>query len=294
MPEAARERGITYWLAWIVWPGPAIAVIFWALLSQGFEPRHPLQHSSFVTFLLAGIGIPLLCGVGMIFIVVVRHIRHQKAFRSFSASSLNFLPTAALAWLVAAGFSTDLQSGARGSSEETVLLRVQHQERTWWRMRYAASVGFAGPDGNYVIKPVFDEAYSFRDSRAVVQIGEKFGVIDPSGAWVVTPQYDAAGSYFREGVLNVRRAGSAGFIDLSGNEIVPMVFEATRLYSEGLAPAKAGGLWGYIDEIGEFAIEPQFTFAKGFSEGVAPVYIGGSWVCRTRLSLTRPTRCRLL
>jgi len=71
----------------------------------------------------------------------------------------------------------------------------------------------------------------------------------------------------------VKRGTLAGFIDINGNEIIPLQFAEVGEFREGLAAAQdaENGTWGYIDRTGTFIIPPQFRTASIFSEGMAGV-----------------------
>jgi len=76
----------------------------------------------------------------------------------------------------------------------------------------------------------------------------------------------------------VKRGNIAGFIDITGDVIIPLQFAEVGEFSEGLAAAKdvESGKWGYIDRTGTFVISPQFSTAGFFSEGLAGVRFEGS------------------
>ena len=71
------------------------------------------------------------------------------------------------------------------------------------------------------------------EMRYAAQSGDKWGLIDDTGAWKVKPTYS----------------------DM-------------RLYGAGLAAAldSASGTWGYIDQDGNWAIEPQFSDTRPFND----------------------------
>ena len=71
------------------------------------------------------------------------------------------------------------------------------------------------------------------EMRYAAQSGDKWGLIDDTGAWKVKPTYS----------------------DM-------------RLYGAGLAAAldSASGMWGYIDQDGNWAIEPQFSDTRPFND----------------------------
>jgi hypothetical protein len=55
-----------------------------------------------------------------------------------------------------------------------------------------------------------------------------------------------------------------GFINTSGNFVIPAQFDDANSFSEGLAAVKVGDKWGYIDKTGQLKIKPQFDNALYF------------------------------
>jgi len=110
----------------------------------------------------------------------------------------------------------------------------------------------------------------------------QWGLIDTSGNWVITPQFDNYYyiSYNRyqlfadSGLASVSKDGLYGAIDKSGNVVVPYRYEELRSYFEGRAAFKTGGLYGYIDETGAVVIPAQYQVAGGYANGYAAVYDG--------------------
>ena len=56
-------------------------------------------------------------------------------------------------------------------------------------------------------------------------------------------------SDFAEGLALVMRNGKCGYIDISGNEVIPCVYEKARLFNNGVAPVK-NDKWVFIDKLG--------------------------------------------
>jgi hypothetical protein len=68
--------------------------------------------------------------------------------------------------------------------------------------------------------------------------------------------------------------GTWGFIDRTGQTVIPPQFTDADAFSEGLAAVKVENAWGYIDATGRIVIKPQFDMAYPFSQRRAPVRIG--------------------
>jgi hypothetical protein len=56
------------------------------------------------------------------------------------------------------------------------------------------------------------------EGMARVAVGGKFGYVDKTGAEIIAPQYDEADAAFKGGFANVKLAGKAMIIDLTGKE----------------------------------------------------------------------------
>ncbi len=95
-------------------------------------------------------------------------------------------------------------------------------------------------------------------------------------------EYDDVGT-FSEGLAPVKVGGKWGFIDKTGKQIIPCLYDYAWLlslnssFNEGLASVYVGGKWGFINKTGEQIIPCLYDYADSFSEGLASVYVGGKW-----------------
>jgi len=64
-----------------------------------------------------------------------------------------------------------------------------------------------------------------------------------------------------------------GYMDTTGQIVIPMKFRNAMQFSEGLAAVQVDGKWGYIDQKGQFVIEPRFLTARDFKQGRAKVEV---------------------
>ena len=111
-----------------------------------------------------------------------------------------------------------------------------------------------------------------------VELGEVWGLIDVTGAWVAEPQF-ASFPFFSEGLAAVQavaygQPGAWGFIDRTGAWVVEPQFANARSFTGGVAPVAVRTkdnrmFWGFIDKKGAWVIEPRFRDAWPFSEGLA-------------------------
>lgn len=167
-------------------------------------------------------------------------------------------------------------------------------------------IGFVDAEGQFTIKPVFDDALTFSGGLAAVKVGEKWGFVDTAGKQVIPPKFDAA-YYFRDGVAVVEldssevlidttgtpvasgykivdlvtagrvpasRDDKEGFLDPHGAIAIPFLYETVRSFSGELAAAKQNGKWGYLDRDGKVVIPFIFDDAGPFASGLAPAKLG--------------------
>ena len=118
---------------------------------------------------------------------------------------------------------------------------------------------------------------AYRNGRAFAKIGELYYLIDASGTRSVRLAMKMLI------LLGKRRTGSSlqrrewGFIDKTGQEVLPFEWDNACSFSEEVAAVEKDGLWGYISLRGEEAIPLQYIGAKPFSEGAAAVQTEGGW-----------------
>lgn len=116
---------------------------------------------------------------------------------------------------------------------------------------------------------------SFSEGLAAVGIEGKWGFIDKSGNEVVPLKYGYADE-FSEGLAcvsltNKYKKDKYGFIDKSGNEVVPLKYDWAGSFSEGLAMVKLDGRWSFIDKLGNEILQLSNGEGENFSEGLAMV-----------------------
>lgn len=89
--------------------------------------------------------------------------------------------------------------------------------------------------------------------------------------------------YFNEGLAAVKRGGLWGYVNASGQVVVPPRYDGAFAFSQGRAAVHRGERWGYIDTTGNEVIPLQFADARVFANGSAEVTRDGrTW---SRISL---------
>jgi serine/threonine protein kinase len=127
-------------------------------------------------------------------------------------------------------------------------------------------------NGNFVIKPQADDVSTFSEGLAAVKIDGKIGYIDKSGKVIIKPQFidtpdrDITSRYICD-IVDGSPSPGGGFVCKH--------LERRYTFSEGFASVMNNGKWGYIDISGNFIIPPTFEHCGKFSEGLAFVCLNG-------------------
>lgn len=124
--------------------------------------------------------------------------------------------------------------------------------------------GFVDKALNFVIPMQYDEAEDFRDGRAKVRSSSKWSYIDKTGCKLEISgkgnqgHYQEVGDFFegmcRVSVLKLRQ------FDLAYHSDYDYI----------------AGIWGFVDETGEEVIPPQYIYAYDFADGIA-IVARGKW-----------------
>ena len=82
---------------------------------------------------------------------------------------------------------------------------------------------------------------------------------------------------FHEGLVRVEKSERYGYIDKTGKEVIPYIYDFADSFHEGLAAVKKNGKWGYINKMGEMVIPRIYDHADSFHEGLAKVEKNGKY-----------------
>jgi hypothetical protein len=108
---------------------------------------------------------------------------------------------------------------------------------------------------------------------ALIRARGLFGFIDRSGEFLIPTRFRESSSFVK-GVAAVKSEEGAYLIDREGKPIYENLrFSEWSLFSEGLAAVNGDGLWGFIDPNLKYVIPEQkeWTGPTFFSEGLASV-----------------------
>ena len=121
------------------------------------------------------------------------------------------------------------------------------------------------------------DSYSYFESMRVIRIGEKTGLIDGYGNFIMEPQ-NKIFLIFNRGLPGFQDNGRFGYIDKFGNEVIAAKFDAIGAFSNGIAKAMLNDKWGLIDTDGKFIIEPQYdNIGDPWIDEWIAVEVDGKW-----------------
>ncbi len=116
------------------------------------------------------------------------------------------------------------------------------------------------PDSPYAIK-AREQLQSLR-ALLPIRVNESWGFINGSGQVVIPPTFERVGHFSRY-LAKVRKNGKWGFIDSKGKEVIPAVYEAVRDFSEGVTTViqrKRNGMEAfYIDSTGKVLFNKAYS-----------------------------------
>src|ERR1044072_4288455 len=90
----------------------------------------------------------------------------------------------------------------------------------------------------------------------------------------VTAKYDYAGP-FCQGVARVKLNKKWGYIDTTGNVLIPPKYTEVENFSDGIARVRTGTKWGLVDISGKEITTPAFDAIFEFVNGKALVLLNG-------------------
>lgn len=140
---------------------------------------------------------------------------------------------------------------------------------------FSAAFIFSGLNAHAQSIVLFTQLDSKKDVSQVI-------ILDDAGkqTLVSTPVMRANG--FSEGLASIQTMDKKyGFINESGELVIPSQFQAVGSFANGMAWARAdNGKVGFIDETGKWAVKPEYDAAKSFDResGMARVKKDGRWL----------------
>jgi hypothetical protein len=141
-------------------------------------------------------------------------------------------------------------------------------------------IGFIDASGKIVIRPKFEDVGDFSSDGFAPAFNGKWGIINKKGDFMTQENFFEINPFFsKNGLIGAAKAeDSWGFIDKSGNWIIPAQFDFVFDFKDnGLAAVKKEGKYGFVNEKGEIVIEPVFEGFFHYKNGLTVVWADGKY-----------------
>ncbi|HTL82087.1 MAG TPA: WG repeat-containing protein, partial [Bacteroidia bacterium] len=111
--------------------------------------------------------------------------------------------------------------------------------------------GYINEYGDMIIKPKFEDAWSFIRGAAIVKDSGKYGMIDKEGNYILTPQFDSVIPYSSSTII-VKSNGLFGFNETgTGKQIIAPTYQAVFYYTDHLCVVQKGSALGLVNDLGK-------------------------------------------
>jgi len=155
-------------------------------------------------------------------------------------------------------------------------------------VKMSGKYGFIDKKGSFVINPQFDAAFFFLGDIAPVVFNWKIGFINKKGEYVIQPVYDDYDiglnglinkqnkSSLRK-ILNsvkfikVKKDGKWGIVDLTGKEIVPVIYDYISSVENGQFVFRKDKKFGIMDVQNKEIVPNTYADINNFNEGLSVV-----------------------
>ena len=118
----------------------------------------------------------------------------------------------------------------------------------------------------------YNDIYDFSKGFARVILNNKWGFVDKTGNEVIPCKYDWADD-FSEGFARVQLNNKYGYIDKTGRVVIPFKYDWVGDFVDGLARVCFNEKYGYIDKTGREVIPCKYDWIGLFVEGLAKIII---------------------
>jgi hypothetical protein len=147
--------------------------------------------------------------------------------------------------------------------------------------------GFIDEKGNIIVQPKYDNHNNYSNDLTISYPINNYRYLDENGVVKIESKSSLhPKGFFSEGLAAVKLNNKMGFIDKTGSEVIPIIYDFVYNFSDGLALVGLNGIQSFIDKTGQVVFEMKVDCstksgtakASGyFTEGIAPVFCNGKW-----------------
>lgn len=128
------------------------------------------------------------------------------------------------------------------------------------------------------ISAKYDNIGRFHYGVAIVELGNKKGLINTEGKELIKPEWENLSGFGADGIGYARKNGLVGLIKTDGTVLVEPAYSRIGDFKNGRAVVVKNDLKGIIDITGKILIEPKYQHISIDEEGVVRAKVGGKEV----------------
>lgn len=132
------------------------------------------------------------------------------------------------------------------------------------------SIAFINKTGRFINDELFEDGFSFKRGFAVVMTGGNYGAINRLGEWVVYPEYEDVGE-FSGGMFYLLKDDLYGYADQNGDLVIDFQYSDANDFMNNRAVVALEGNYGIIDINGERLSAFKYDWIDGFKESGNPL-----------------------
>jgi hypothetical protein len=142
--------------------------------------------------------------------------------------------------------------------------------------------------GNEIIPCIYQDIPSFPVNEAcIARLADKYGIINTNNETLVDfAQHEI--SLFNGDQYAIKRGSTYSIFDLQGNVLTKNKLQKVKSLVEKFRPVRRNKKWGYINETGQEVIPCQYDNALYFHKNYAFVLSGEKWLCINDKGQTLP------
>ena len=131
------------------------------------------------------------------------------------------------------------------------------------------SVAYINKSGRFINDGYYEDGFSFVRGFAVVMTNGKYGAINRLGEWVVKPEYDDVGE-FSGGMFYLLNDDLYGYANQNGDLVIEFTYADANDFMNDRAVVAINGQYGIINTDGELLSELKYDWIDGFESAGNP------------------------
>ena len=135
-------------------------------------------------------------------------------------------------------------------------------------------------DTSIYLSKAYKDMGEFKNGGMAVCFDDKWGYIDSTDSYIISPIYEGVGSWFcGDGgdFTTAKQNGKWGLIDRKGNSVYPFTSDEEIVFSEGISSVLINGKFGFIDKNLKMIVNPKYDMVFNIHDGLVSVKANNRW-----------------